>query len=196
MENCRDSLGVCMVALDLRRVKMNRVLSFLCVSLLMLCSSGIAHAYTGTLMDSLVLANLVWDNPVDLGNSSEALETNHLKGLINDSNILLVYPPEKLEWGEGDQTGTSTFQNDIYYYAVKAGNMTAFFKVEGTISDTIVWSTIFNGDDGDDGKHGISHLTAWTVSENEYPVPEPATMLLLGFGLIGLAGVSRKKFQK
>ena len=44
---------------------------------------------------------------------------------------------------------------------------------------------------GGDNSYAVGELQSYGE-----PVPEPATMLLLGFGLIGLAGIGRKKFLK
>ena len=41
-----------------------------------------------------------------------------------------------------------------------------------------------------------AYLGAIGCEKNPNPVPEPATMLLLGSGLVGLAGFGRKKFRK
>lgn len=64
-----------------------------------------------------------------------------------------------------------------------------------TQNDWIVLYSSF-GQSGGDGYVSEDGFEEWVLREGGTPIPEPATMLLLGTGLIGLAGVGRKKFNK
>jgi hypothetical protein len=55
---------------------------------------------------------------------------------------------------------------------------------------------LFSGLGGEIGLYWAAATCANDYVEGTAPVPEPATMLLVGFGLIGLAGYGRRKFKR
>jgi hypothetical protein len=93
-------------------------------------------------------------------------------------------------------TGTWATDNSadvLSFYAVKAGNAFAIYQV--TPADSMgSWSTFdlwLSGLANNGADLAISHYTGYNPSAA--PVPEPATIILLGTGLVGLFGLGRKK---
>ncbi len=143
-------------------------------------------------------------------NSSEASEAAYINALI------LLGPDETgsyssdgplLDRANSDLTGP--FPDAINWYKNDNGNSTISIsgswdyvagKYNGHNAGWLVW--FVGGEDlgGEvtlpsswgpgDQTYGLSHTTFFNGIT---PVPEPATLVLFGFGLIGLAGIGRKK---
>lgn len=133
---------------------------------------------------------------------------NVLNGLGN-----LGYPDSSAV-GEGSFAMLfSTDQSEFGFQLVggNAGNAYIdFFKRDGSLIDSIIVSSLadaFYGFSREGGVKDIAGISIWNddlggigiddiihdVYSDFNPVPEPTTFLLFGLGVLGVAGVSRKK---
>jgi len=98
----------------------------------------------------------------------------------------------------GTQSGNWSFNSSVWanygdvMIVVKSGNDDGVF-FSGYLLDSSLKPMSGTWDTGD---KDLSHLTLYARGEgSQHPVPEPATMLLFGAGLAGLAGIARRKIQ-
>ncbi len=117
---------------------------------------------------------------------------------VDENKWFAEIPPALLTtiYNTGDWTSGnwSTKDPSIEYFSIKAGNPKSnggggfiLYQISAyNLGTNVQWST------SELNNKELSHI-AWWGKESSQPIPEPATMLLFGAGLAGLAGVARKK---
>ena len=124
-----------------------------------------------------------------------------------DTSILDAHPTvqERLTFSFSEEVNIQSVtlsvldSNDDFYYWVNGtaigwvNEITTYPTGTYTWNPTIAVTSLGIGSQNSRDNFYLAGITYITSDNGNSPVPEPATMLLFGLGLLGLAGVNRRK---